>query len=439
MPSISTDVSLYALDTLSARKLEDALDDESARIGLERNGKVVIFPGRTYLLHPVKSLRANQFLFQHGLSKHLPFLFTPAHLTRAAVAKLAPQRLHVVVPNSAGARALRSRTPQGPTARPCPRLTGLANAAQEALATAGTAGATREAPAPHSSTRVVASPDADQLLARLGTCDHLEGALDRDLQQLRHAPESSPYIEGHLRQARYRGIPMTIATRLTTRHGAALHANEVSVDARAVAIACQYPTHAEMPDFLGLLGTHRTPLLVVLASTQDMHYCDCPPYFLPRGASVHGNVSARLASQTFGDGLAAHRYRLTLTHHLPIDPVDRDSGPRRLPVLHVTGWSDRCGMSVDRLEALARHINTLTDDAVALGASEVPVVHCLGGVSRTGMLLAAMALIRHTALPLETIVRDLRASRSPMMVQTERQLRTLAGLAHILGRPVLAG
>ena len=68
----------------------------------------------------------------------------------------------------------------------------------------------------------------------------------------------------------------------------------------------------------------------------------------------------------------------------------------------------------------------------------VPVVHCMGGAGRTGMVISAMQISAEgNPYSLQRIVMDLRRQRSSNSVQTEAQLNALVDYAQQRGTPLM--
>ena len=95
--------------------------------------------------------------------------------------------------------------------------------------------------------------------------------------------------------------------------------------------------------------------------------------------------------------------------------------------MHAQAWRDRVLSAIDDWHE--RHPDSLGPDGPALrarlAAGERVLVHCKGGLGRTG-LVAARLLVEFGVAPADAVAR-VRAAR-PGAIETERQLAYVLGL-----------
>ncbi|WP_087017218.1 protein-tyrosine phosphatase family protein [Thaumasiovibrio subtropicus] len=211
-----------------------------------------------------------------------------------------------------------------------------------------------------------------------------------------------------------------------------LNANRIRINGDNVAIATQYPLMTQLVPFFQMLVDNRTPVLVVLASNADINGHVMPGYF------AHSYNYGPLATEVtptgveqLGDGIEANLYR--------IEVMGYEAGIE-IPVVHVHNWPDHQTVSalvtrnlvalVERTMAEKRAFYVERGSRAAQDPEKLlPVIHCRAGVGRTGQAIAAMAMERYQTMTLAEIIRDMRASRNDIMVQTIEQMETLAEMA----------
>ncbi|AXE30633.1 hypothetical protein DK842_12400 [Chromobacterium phragmitis] len=407
------------------------VDADKARIGIRKDGTLVVYTGRSYLLHPDQTRRASQFLRQQGLlqPQQKPRDFRLADLA----AKLAPRAEQPA--KASQDKSVEVRAPRAETAKP-----------QTALAQRRGAEHLKLAPA-----RVEARPEGLEarkaaLIDSLGASDHQCGLFLELQDQIGTRAKGAAFLSD-VANARFRNIPTAAATQVCAPDGTSLPANRVQVGGVNAAIASQYPKEAQLESYFSMLAANRTPVLVVLASDKDMAKLDrngnpdLPHYFSQNGSYGQVEVTSKETSRTALDGgLEVRAYQINVRC-----PGDK---PISIPVLHVPNWADFGAQGADALQALAQHVDGVMADKVDLYRSKnssalndpdklLPVIHCRAGVGRTGQLIAARELLKPGAASLESIVADMRGSRNHLMVQTRDQLSTLADLAERQGRPIL--
>lgn len=242
---------------------------------------------------------------------------------------------------------------------------------------------------------------------------------------------------------RHQSVKSAENTMIKTADGFLVAANRLQVDGRNVAIRTQYPTSAGLGNHMKMLAENRTPVLVVLASDDDIRSGggSFPEYFRQDGHDKASGMSWQCQEwpneakrkQTIGNDLNIHRYVLTIRGAA-------DGKTITIPVIHATNWTDHKTTGPDNVEALAKMVNTesatrqagyvkMKSSATRDPGKLLPVIHCRAGIGRTGELVTAMQLVKpENKLSAEQIVLELRKTGSDRMVQTHEQYNTLLQL-----------
>lgn len=104
-----------------------------------------------------------------------------------------------------------------------------------------------------------------------------------------------------------------------------------------------------------------------------------------------------------------------------------------IPVLHVKNWPDHQPLpSATQLENLADSVKSMVNQNGAPGRSSsdkhLPMIHCLGGVGRTGTMAAALVLKDDPHSNLEQVRADFRDSRNNRMLEDTSQFVQLKAM-----------
>lgn len=219
-------------------------------------------------------------------------------------------------------------------------------------------------------------------------------------------------------------IPINQQTQVKLNDGMPVPVNTLTFDGKPVALAGSYPK--DTPDALEahmkMLLEKECSCLVVLTPEEQMQASQLPAYF--RGRHTFGEVhtnSQKVSSASQGGAIDQYNMQLSW-------------GEKRytIPVLHVKNWPDHQPLpSADQLEYLADSVKSSNQNgAPGRGSSDkhLPMIHCLGGVGRTGTLAAALVLKDNPHRNLEQIRADFRDSRNNRMLEDASQFVQLKAM-----------
>lgn len=227
-------------------------------------------------------------------------------------------------------------------------------------------------------------------------------------------------------------VPVNQYTQVKLHDGTPVPVNTLSFDGKAVALAGSYPktTTAALEAHVKMLFEKECSCLVVLTPEEQMQASKLPAYF--RGNHAIGEIRTR--SQKM-DSANPHidQYKMQITW-----------GEKQysLPVMHVKNWPDHQPLpSVAQLEYLAYSVKSMANQNAATdsGPSDkcLPMIHCLGGVGRTGTLAAALVLTDAPHSDLEQVRADFRDSRNKRMMEDSSQFVQLKTMQeHLLTNTV---
>ncbi|CAG9426179.1 protein-tyrosine phosphatase family protein [Providencia alcalifaciens] len=243
-----------------------------------------------------------------------------------------------------------------------------------------------------------------------------------------------------------------ISVQIADKSVVPLAANRLQINGKKLVIRCQYPKDnaQAIENHLSMLMANKTPILVVLASKQEIHGSlfqkeKLPPYFMSNQKYGAIEVTAKREkndykvepkqANTGGKPLEFSQYRMDI-----VNGYKKHS----LPVIHVTNWDDGGTVAIEELIKLNRIIGIINEGSLFKlyknkgvdieGRNKpLPVIHCKAGIGRAGVLAAAMQLTKKdNTLKVDDIVLGLRTSGNADMVQTEKQYNTLLDLQRFL-------
>ncbi len=219
-------------------------------------------------------------------------------------------------------------------------------------------------------------------------------------------------------------IPINQQTQVKLSDGMPVPVNTLTFDGKPVALAGSYPKNT--PDALEahmkMLLEKECSCLVVLTSEDQMQAKQLPPYF--RGSHTFGEVhtnSQKVSSASQGGTVDQYNMQLSC-------------GEKQytIPVLHVKNWPDHQPLpSTDQLEYLADRVkNSNQNGSPGRSSSDkhLPMIHCLGGVGRTGTMAAALVLKDNPHSNLEQVRADFRDSRNNRMLEDASQFVQLKAM-----------
>ncbi|EAA2982678.1 pathogenicity island 1 effector protein StpP [Salmonella enterica subsp. diarizonae] len=220
-------------------------------------------------------------------------------------------------------------------------------------------------------------------------------------------------------------IPINQQTQVKLNDGTPVPVNTLTFAGKPVALASSYPksTPAALEAHMKTLLEKECSCLVVLTPEEQIQASQLPAYF--RGMHTFGEVHT--SSQKVNSGNqegTIDRYNMQLSW-----------GEKQytLPVLHVKNWSDHQPLpSAAQLEYLADSVKNIANQNGAPGRStsdnHLPMIHCLGGVGRTGTMAAALVLKDNPHSNLEQVRSDFRDSRNNRMLEDASQFVQLKAM-----------
>lgn len=248
---------------------------------------------------------------------------------------------------------------------------------------------------------------------------------------------------------RFKNIKVAEKTQIQVSTGFKMPANEVTVGGKPAAVAGSYPkdTSQAMEMHFRMLVEKDCSALVVLAGNDQIFegtkfeggqkVVGLPAYF--RGTHDYDgvNVKSRYVSshsleaetpelskanpKILSGPLVVDKYVLTIT-------VDGQTFTK--PVLHATNWPDHGTLQdASQLMKLSRLVEGVIDQSESQG---LPMIHCKGGVGRTGTLVVGLAQLKNPYLDVDVTIKELQDTRSKKMCEDIGQVNHLKEMKNIL-------
>lgn len=257
-------------------------------------------------------------------------------------------------------------------------------------------------------------------------------AIAKEITKLKDTVEKGEKVDGlKLTLSRFKNsdVPVNAKTQVWLNDGRPMPVNDIVVDGKTVALAGSYPKDIEA--HMRMLVEQNCTSLTVLAGADQIIKQKLPPYFQQTRDYGAVKVTSELQeSHAFGNvndpnSLKVNQYQLT---------IRTENKTVTLPVLHALNWPDHGALqSAEQLDALARLFQKVStpesEYANAAPTSALPMVHCYGGVGRTGTLIATHELLKNPAADVASIVNDMRAARNPRMLEDMVQRKQVDALS----------
>ncbi|HEC8710326.1 TPA: hypothetical protein R4C66_002134 [Salmonella enterica subsp. enterica serovar Poona] len=223
-----------------------------------------------------------------------------------------------------------------------------------------------------------------------------------------------------LGMARFGDLRVNPQTQVVLNDGTPLPVNTLTYQHAPVALAGSFPTENGMEKHLQMLAEKKCSCLAVLTPPGQMAVKGLPFYFAGNHKYGEVDVSGEKESGTGG----ADVYRLTIRYQGKV---------HTLRVIHALNWPDHGALPrTGDLRQLAQLVNQ--HQFGSPGAS-VPMIHCLGGVGRTGTLAAATLLLKAPDIDLDRVVNEFREARNERMLEDDVQRGQLKALQQELKAP----
>ncbi|HHE6471366.1 TPA: protein-tyrosine phosphatase family protein [Providencia rettgeri] len=233
---------------------------------------------------------------------------------------------------------------------------------------------------------------------------------------------------------RFGNIYVNPNTQVHLKDHTPMPANIVSTGGMPVAIACSYPkgTLSAIESHMRMIVEQKPSCLVVLTGDDQIQGKRLPDYF--RQPGTIGSVSIEVdrgTSNRTPHGVEYDQYNLK---------VSSGNETHNLPVIHVQSWADHQALQNANqlldLAQLTRHTSMMSEsiyENTGNIAPGLPMIHCFGGVGRTGTLITAVELLKDPSLSSEQIIADLRETRNTKMAEDKPQQQQLRQLEQLLG------
>jgi len=268
------------------------------------------------------------------------------------------------------------------------------------------------------------SPQLAQLEHNLGFPEHAHGLYEELQHRCGSLFSDAHYIHG-LPTARFAHLPCARHSVVSAVDGELLAANHLQLSPQQRLISGQYPRTEQLENHFHTLLQQQTPLLLIIASGQEIQDMRLPAYFHQDAHYGSIQVSSRRGLPVIlPQGLLLENHQLTVT------------GPDRsttLEIIRINHWQPELPLASATLLSLVRIISQRSQQF----PGQAPWLHGVEGIGRSAVLAAAMGLLAPEARSLEAIITSLRIDRNPGMISTPQQLALLAELATTLDIPLL--
>lgn len=252
----------------------------------------------------------------------------------------------------------------------------------------------------------------------------LKGSLQA-YQNGRHASIEPP----KLNLARFGNISVNPETQVRLQDKTPMPANLVSAGGNPVAIACSYPkgTLSGIESHMRMIVEQKPSCLVVLTGDDQIQGRRLPDYFRQPGTVGNVNIEVEYGvHDRTPSGVEIDNYQLK---------ISTGSDSHTIPVIHVQSWKDHQALqNASQLLELAKITIEASEPVYAnMGTGGgLPMIHCFGGVGRTGTLITAMELIKNPSLSSAQIIEELRETRNTKMAEDKPQRQQLQQLEQML-------
>ena len=245
---------------------------------------------------------------------------------------------------------------------------------------------------------------------------------DITIRNVKH--EYLPFDRSYCRNTWIRCIAKT-SLPITGKNGEFIHANTVNLPGDIRCIATIYPLIKELFWSTCMLKTN---VIIDLTNDRDIKRNSLELYYPNEiGQTIqYGSIEITcLESEKFTTEIAKYQYKVTNLESCQTVLIDR---------IHYLDWEDVCGTNARRLLDVIHAMKPYENQ------DKVPMIHCVGGMGRSGTLITAASLKKlieqrivnpeNLETYMESIVFEGRLQRSLEFIQTDTQIETVWELAN---------